>query len=101
MGTKTGKTSRFYPNHKSDSQECKKTVDEMFSEEYKGSGIQPPITSSRIDMSHAKCAACGSKNVLVIYAKWSVNPNSGDSYSDYEVHCQDCGTYTVHSYSEN
>lgn len=101
MGIRTGKTSHFHPEHQSDNNPCRKTIDEMFREEYKGSGVEPPIASSRVDMSGAKCGACSSQKVLVIYATWSVNPNSGDRYSDYEVHCQDCGSYTIHSFAEN
>lgn len=68
-----------------------------------GTGIQPNAHPLKrpIDFSDCVCAACQSRDVLVIAAQAVVHPYTGDLYWDYEVVCQKCGKFTQRSYAEN
>jgi hypothetical protein len=74
---------------------------------YHGTGVRPadhPGRRLRVLEHHlpdTRCGQCQSANVLVLALQWCVAYHSGDAYYDYEVRCQDCGTFSVFSYAEN
>jgi len=68
---------------------------------YYGTGIPPASHPLNGTIPMRGCAHCGSDNVLVLYAQWSVSVHSGDCYWDYEIVCQECQKFTTRSFAEN
>ena len=74
-----------------------------FEIDYYGLGVRPsehPL-NDRMPLTGSQCGNCKSQDVLIIAAKWSVHPMSGDCYWDFECYCESCGKYTIRSYAEN
>jgi DNA-directed RNA polymerase subunit M/transcription elongation factor TFIIS len=51
-------------------------------------------------MAMDACLKCGSEEVLVTYAKWGMQPHSGDAYWSYAVKCTECGYYSSWGYDD-
>ena len=68
-----------------------------------GKGVYPAAHPLRekINFTRTKCSNCNSFNVKVIYAHWCVHMMSGDTYWDYEIHCETCNMFTKHSFADN
>ncbi len=72
---------------------------------YHGTGVRPDThpTKARALGDHlraTRCGQCDSPQVLVITLTWSMTYYSGTFYYNYEVVCQDCGTFTAFTYEE-
>jgi len=71
-------------------------------ETYEGTGVtieEHPLKSSiRFQKT---CPKCGSKNILITYAKFQVHMHSGDVYWDYKGKCNDCDNIFSSSFAEN
>ncbi|NHJ13570.1 MAG: hypothetical protein EAX95_07820 [Candidatus Thorarchaeota archaeon] len=68
---------------------------------YRGTGVSIDEHPLRDRLGMRGCKNCGSEEVKVIYAQWSVSTASGDAYWDYEIVCSNCGMFTARSFSEN
>ncbi|TXT54662.1 MAG: hypothetical protein BAJATHORv1_60159 [Candidatus Thorarchaeota archaeon] len=68
---------------------------------FRGSGVPLEEHPCKDRLHMHGCKNCGSDNVLVIYAQWSVSTHSGDSYWDYEIICNECRMFTARSFNEN
>lgn len=76
------------------------TVDKPYHQEYHGTGIRSPEHPLIGKIGAVPCLACGSSKVLVIYASWSIQLNSGDVSWTSEVYCTVCTKYTQRSFDE-
>lgn len=72
----------------------------QFMSEYRGTGIPRAEHPLRWRIAMEGCLHCGSEDVLVIYAGWGVQINSGDLIWSYEVKCEQCGYYSSWGYDE-
>lgn len=69
---------------------------------YYGTGIAPaqhPLCD-RINF-YSQCEQCSSTDLLVVAAQWNVHIWTGDTYSDFEMHCQSCGEFLVGGHADN
>jgi hypothetical protein len=67
---------------------------------YHGTGVRPDAHPTKAQaLAHhlrtTRCGMCNSPKVLVITLTWSMTYFSGTFYYNYEVVCQDCGSFTA------
>jgi cytohesin len=79
---------------------CVCTRKDDYLSEYRGTGIPRAEHPLRWRIAMEGCLHCGSGDVLVIYAGWGVQLNSGDLVWSYEVRCNQCGYYSSWGYDE-
>ncbi len=68
---------------------------------YKGTGVVTADHPLRESIPFEGCGNCSNKKVDIIAAQYTVHPNSGDAYWDYEVFCDECDRFTQRSFAEN
>ena len=96
---KAGKRPRW--GAKGKREPCVRTVEHEYGSTYRGTGIPRAEHPLRWRIAMDACLHCDSEEVLVIYARWGVQPHSGDAAWSYVVKCTVCGYYSSWGYDDS
>jgi len=73
---------------------------DAYFEAYRGTGILPDSHPLQSKIEFKACGNCKSKDVLVVFAEYSIARHSGDERWTYELWCKECDKFTSYYFND-